>query len=203
VSTLLILGAGGHGRVVADAALSQGTWRHLTATDRDPSRCTGELQPGIPLADPAQALPVATAIHVAIGDARARQAEAEAVGTSLLASVIHPHATVSNTAQVGAGSFLAAQCVVGPDARLGLSVIVNHGAVVDHDVAVGDFSHIAPRAALGGGARIGRRVLVGAGASVLPGITICDDVTIGAGAVVRGDVTQPGVYVGIPARRLK
>lgn len=203
MSTLLILGAGGHGRVVADAALSQGIWQEVAATDRDPGRCVGELLPGIPLAAPAQALPGATAVHVAIGTARARQAEAEAVGLAFLASIIHPQSTVSSTARVGAGSFVAARSVVGPNAQLGLGVIVNHGAVVDHDVTVGDFSHVAPQAALGGAARVGRRVLVGTGACVLPGVSVCDDVTIGAGAVVHANLTQPGVYVGVPARRMK
>ncbi|MBC7604044.1 MAG: acetyltransferase, partial [Ramlibacter sp.] len=86
---------------------------------------------------------------------------------------------------------------------LGRSVIVNHGAVVDHDVVIGEFSHVAPRAALGGNVVVGKRVLIGAGASVLPGIRIADDVTVGAGAVVIEHLDQPGVYAGVPARRLK
>lgn len=204
MSTLLILGAGGHGRVVADAALSQRKWQAVSATDRDAGRCVGELLAGVPLVAPALALAEATAVHIAIGAADARQAETQAmVGRATLESVIHPQASVASSARVGAGCFLAAQSVVGPNAQLGLAVIVNHGAVVDHDVTVGDFSHIAPRAGLGGAAQVGRRVLVGTGASVLPGLTICDDVTIGAGAVVHADVTQPGVYLGIPARRVK
>jgi acetyltransferase-like isoleucine patch superfamily enzyme len=82
-------------------------------------------------------------------------------------------------------------------------VIVNHGAVVDHDVRVGDFSHIAPRAGLGGGVTVGKRVLIGTGACILPGLAICDDAVIGAGAVVHQDVVEAGVYAGVPARRTK
>jgi acetyltransferase-like isoleucine patch superfamily enzyme len=82
-------------------------------------------------------------------------------------------------------------------------VIVNHGAVVDHDVQVGDFSHVAPLAALGGNVRVGSRVLVGAGAQVLAGVRICDDVVVGAGAVVLADIEAPGVYAGVPARRVR
>jgi acetyltransferase-like isoleucine patch superfamily enzyme len=92
---------------------------------------------------------------------------------------------------------------VGAGARLGTSVIVNHGAVVDHDVAVGDFSHIAPLAALGGGAKVGRRVLVGSGACILPGVRVADDAVVGAGAVVADHLIEPGIYAGVPARRLK
>ena len=149
------------------------------------------------------ALPAAVAVHIAIGNAQARQAETQAVGAARLVSVIHPDASVSVHAEVGAGCFLAARSVVAPRARLGIGVIVNHGAVVDHDVEVGDFCHIAPNATLGGDVRLGIRVLIGAGASVLPGLEICDDATIGAGSVVDTSITQVGVYAGLPARKVR
>jgi sugar O-acyltransferase (sialic acid O-acetyltransferase NeuD family) len=203
LSTLLVLGAGGHGRVVADAALRAGVWQGLSATDRDTARCFGELLPGVRLAAAATVLPSATAVHIAIGDAQFRQAEARAVGADKLATVTHPDASLSAYAQVGAGCFLAARSVVAPCARLGACVIVNHGAVVDHDVEVGDFSHVAPNVTLGGGARVGSRVLVGAGTAVLPGVSICDDTVIGAGSVVTENIAEPGVYAGVPARRVR
>jgi len=203
VSTLLVLGAGGHGRVVCDAALRAARWSSVSATDRDPARCSGEILPGVRLAPPGPALATAAAVHLAIGNAEARQAESKAVGAHRLATVVHPDASVSPFAALAAGCFVGARAVVAPGASLGVAVIVNHGAVVDHDVAVGDFSHIAPGATLGGGASIGCRVLVGAGASVLPGISVCDDATIGAGAVVDADVVEPGVHAGVPARRIR
>jgi sugar O-acyltransferase (sialic acid O-acetyltransferase NeuD family) len=203
VAGLLILGAGGHGRVVADAALAGGAWPRVFASDRDPARSSGELLPGVALLPLEQALAQADAVHVAIGHAGHREKEAAALATAPLASVVHPTASVSKHSTMEAGCFIAAQAVIAPGALLGRAVIVNHGAVIDHDVVVGEFSHIAPRAALGGGVQVGRRVLVGAGASVLPGIRIADDVTIGAGAVVCEHVTHAGVYAGVPARRLK
>lgn len=203
MSTLLVLGAGGHGRVVVDAAVRQGRWSAVSATDRDADRCSGELLPGVPLAAPEAVLPAATAVHIAIGSAQAREAQTQAVGQQRLATVIHPHATVSPHAQIGAGCFIAAQSVVAPLAHLGVGVIVNHGAVIDHDARVGDFCHIAPNAVLGGGVLVGVRVLVGAGASVLPGVRICADTVIGAGSVVHDSIEQPGVYAGVPARRIR
>jgi sugar O-acyltransferase (sialic acid O-acetyltransferase NeuD family) len=200
---LLIFGAGGHGRVVADAAIAAGRWLRVLASDRDPARCTGELLPGVPLLPAYAATAAAGAIHVAIGNGASRAREIAALPAGLLATVVHPLASVSRHASLGPGCFVAAQAVVGPKASLGVSVIVNHGAVVDHDVGVGDFSHIAPLAALGGGAQVGRRVLVGSGASVLPGVRIGDDVVIGAGAVVSRDLPEAGTYAGVPARRLK
>ena len=202
-SQLVILGAGGHGRVVADAALAQGSWSEVLATDRDPQRCQGALLPGVRLVALKHADASGAAVHVAIGNAQAREKEAAAFGAQRLASVIHPQASVSPHATLGAGCFAAAQAAVAPGAQLGLAVIVNHGAVVDHDVLVGDFSHLAPLCSLGGGVRIGRRVLVGTGARILPGLAVSDDVVIGAGAVVRDSIVEPGVYVGVPARRVK
>lgn len=206
VSTLVILGAGGHGRVVADAAVLQVPARPLVATDRDPARCAGQLLPGVDLhtIDRALARDQGRAhVHIAIGDNAARCREAQALGAQRLATVVHPRACVSPHAQVGAGCFIAAQAVVAPGAQLGQGVIVNHAAVVDHDVRVGDFCHVAPGAVLGGGVTLGAGVLVGSGATIRHGLTVGDDVLIGAGAVVCQDLTEPGVYAGVPARRIR
>ena len=202
MSTLLICGAGGHGRVVADAALGTGAWSRVIATDRDPRRCEGELLPGVALLPVDAAMAQADAVHVAIGDAASRRKEAGALAAKPMATVIHPRSSVSAHAAIEAGCFIAAQAVVAPGARLGRAVIVNHGAVVDHDVQVGDFCHVAPLAALGGGAQVGANVLVGSGASVLPNMRVASDVTIGAGAAVCDHLAGPGRYAGVPARRL-
>ena len=203
MSSLLIVGAGGHGRVVADAAVAAGRWQQVSACDRDPTRCSGELLAGVVLQPAAVAMTAATAVHVAIGDASARAREVAALPPGVLATVIHPQASVSPHARVAPGCFVAAQAVVAPGASLGVAVIVNHGSVVDHDVSVGEFSHIAPLAVLGGGVQLGRRVLIGSGAGVLPGLRVGDDVVIGAGAMVVDDLPEAGVYAGVPARRLK
>lgn len=202
LSSLLILGAGGHGRVVADAAQCQDAWTRLDATDRDPARCAGSLLPGVPLRPIDAALAAGGPVHVAIGDNTFRRREAQAAGEHRLATVLHPQASVSAHAQVGPGCFVAARAVVAPQARLEMGVIVNHGAVVDHDTVVGAYTHVAPGACLGGAVVIGTGVLLGTGAVVLPGVRVCDGAVIGAGAVVTRDITQPGTHVGVPARRI-
>lgn len=201
-TTLLVLGAGGHGRVVADAALAQARWAQVRVSDRDAARVGEEVLPGLRVEPLAEAVASSAQVHVAIGSAASRRRECEAVGLPL-ASVIHPKASVSAHSVLGEGCFVAAGAVIAPGARLGTSVIVNHGAVVDHDVHVGDFSHVAPGVTLGGNVRVGARVLVGAGANVLPGVCIADDVVVGAGAVVRDDLDAPGTYAGVPARRVR
>jgi sugar O-acyltransferase (sialic acid O-acetyltransferase NeuD family) len=198
---LLFVGAGGHARVVADAALLSRRWPQVHACDRDPARASGALLPGVPLLTASAAGALVAGVHVAIGDNLAREREAAQWGHDRLVSVLHPSACVSSAARLGAGCFVAAGAIVAAGAELGICVIVNHAAVVDHDVSVGAFSHIAPNATLGGAVRIGQRVLVGAGAVVLPGLAIADDVVIGAGAVVCQALPVPGTYVGVPARR--
>ena len=203
--SLLLFGAGGHARVVADAVLCSRQWGVVRASDRNGEICTGELLSGVAmvtLSDLFDAKGLSCALHVSIGHNASRQREAVAFGLEQLVTVIHPNASVSLHALVAAGCFLAAQSVLAPGAQLGTGVIINHAAVVDHDVRVGDFSHIAPGAVLGGAAQIGMRVLIGAGAVILPGISVCDDAVIGAGAVVTANVLMAGTWIGVPARRL-
>ena len=202
-STLLVFGAGGHGRVVADAALCEARWDAVYASDSDPARCTGELLAGVSLVPASSIRQWVRRVHVAIGSANARHREAEALGLDLLVSVIHPAASVSRFSTVAPGCFVAAGAIVAAGSNLGMAVIVNHGAVVDHDVYVGAFSHVAPNASLGGGVKVGQRVLIGAGAVVLPGVCIADDVTIGACSVVPDNIIKPGTYVGAPVRRVQ
>jgi sugar O-acyltransferase (sialic acid O-acetyltransferase NeuD family) len=215
---LLIVGASGHGRVVGDAALASGQWVIVRATDRDPAKWVGELLPGVNLIANNVITPSryggverddyldsslgTGCVHIAIGHNLHRETEAGAWGLERLATLVHPGANVSAHATVAAGCFVAARAVVAVGAQLAVGCIVNHGAVVDHDVRVGAFSHIAPNATLGGGVTLGARVLIGAGAVVLPGISVCDDVVVGAGAVVRSAIREAGIYVGVPARKL-
>lgn len=207
---LLIAGAGGHARVVVDAArraATQGTQDGLQPVlivDDNPA-LQGTMVLGVAVAAnvPADAAG-GFGFHVAIGNNVVRERKFVALAERLApASVIHPHASVSASATLGAGSFVAAQAVIGPQALLGAGCIVNHGAVVDHDCVVDAFCHIGPNATLAGNVRLGQRVLVGAGANILPGVTIGDDCVIGAGAVVLRDVEGGTTQVGVPARTIE
>ena len=199
---LIVFGAGGHGRVVAEAAMLDNHWHSIQASDRNLPGGLSELLPGINLLEVDAVLALNPAIHIAIGNNQARGKEAAAWGHERLASVVHPAACVSRFSSIASGCFVAASAVVGPMAIVGMGVIVNHGAVIDHDVEVGAFSHIAPNASLGGHAKVGQRVLIGSGAVVLPSVVIGNDVTVGAGSVVSADLLEPGTYIGIPARKI-
>ena len=200
---VLLVGAGGHGRVVADAWMSMHPQGRLIVWDRHPVRAQGELLAGVTLVDESIARGRGSAVHVSIGDNRAREREARAWSQLPFVSVVHPAATVSALARLDAGCFVAAGAVVGPLTRVGEGTIINHGALVDHDTQLGCFCHIAPNATLGGAVQLGDRVLVGAGATILPGVVVADDVVIGAATVVLSDLPEAGTYVGIPARRIR
>ncbi len=85
----------------------------------------------------------------------------------------------------------------------GSCVIVNLNATIGHDCVIGDFATISPGANISGNVTLGKRCYIGTGAAIIEGVTICDDVVIGAGAVVVKDITEPGTYVGVPAKRIK
>ena len=117
-----------------------------------------------------------------------------------LVTAIHPRATISGSAQIGAGPTIMAGAVINAGARIGDNVIVNTGAIIDHDCVIGDHSHIATGACLSGAVKVGEGVLVGAGAIVRQEISIGTNSVVGAGAVVVKDVPDNVVVVGVPAK---
>lgn len=199
----VIVGAGGHARVVMDALLCSADTQNLYVFADDDVALHGVEMLGVAvLAASTQLIKIGTRFHVAIGDNRKREIlfhRFVAVG-GVPFSVRHPGACVSQFVNFSEGSFVAARAVVAPASVIGMGVIINHSAVVDHDCRVGDFSHVAPGATLAGGVVLGCGVLVGAGARVLPGITIGAEAVIGAGAVVTADVPSHAKVVGVPGR---
>jgi len=118
-------------------------------------------------------------------------------------SLISRNARVSASAQVGWGTVIQYGSFVSSDVVIGTFVKLNVNACVMHDSAIGDFSTLAPTCTILGNVTIGKYCYVGTAATILPGVSICDDVTVGAGAVVTKNITQPGVYIGVPAVKIK
>jgi sugar O-acyltransferase (sialic acid O-acetyltransferase NeuD family) len=198
----LLIGAGGHAKVLYDALLSLGLTGNIQIYDDN------HLLDGQPFFEHMIKAPIGdlesvpSLVHVAIGHNRDRLSWCATLraASKILQTVQHPNAAVARSATIGDGSFAAAGSVIGPDAKLGLACIVNHGAVVDHECLLGDAVHVAPNATLGGGVRVGDGTLIGAGAVVLPLIEIGAWASIGAGAVVTKDVAVGAIVVGVPAR---
>lgn len=199
MSEIVILGAGGHAKVIADILLSCG---HTVKGFLD-DRVTGAVL-GLPVLGILGDAPRFSSCRfvIGIGDNALRENLAERFDLPWH-TAIHPTAVVCREAVIGEGSVIMAQAVIGPSSRVGRHVIVNTAAVAEHDCIVEDFAHLSPRAVLCGGVRAGRRVHIGAGAVVLPGIRLCADTVAGAGAAVTANVDSPGVMAGVPARMLR
>lgn len=201
---LVLLGAGGHARVVASLAAALGV-EVVAVFDDDPGR-QGATLAGITIEGPLPValdagLPAGCRAVVAVG---ANAARAAIVRRAALpwSTLVHPRAWVDPAASLGAGTVVFAGAVVQPGASLGAHVILNTAATVDHDCVLGDFVHLAPGVHLAGEVRVGEGALVGIGASVLPGRVVGAWARVGAGAVVVEDVPAGATVVGVPARGL-
>jgi len=203
---LLIIGAGGHAKVLVSAVKSVGLATVSLGVADDNPALEGQLFCGLPVITPVGAgLQDADCFHVAIGDnhAREKQFRAALAGGAAPYTVVHSGADVAAEASIGDAVFVATGSIVAAQAVIGDGVIVNHGAVVDHDCVIGQFTHIGPNATLGGACVTGSRVLIGAGANILPQVRLGDDATVGAGAVVLNDVPDGTTVVGVPARPIQ
>jgi sugar O-acyltransferase (sialic acid O-acetyltransferase NeuD family) len=202
-SRLAVLGAGGHGKVVADTARRAGWTEVVFFDDRWPDvRCVG---PWVVAGGTAELLSTHHEFDgtvVAVGDnARrlARLRELSGAGATLPA-VVDPGAFVSAHATLGPGSVVLAAAAVNAFAVLGAGCIVNTGASVDHDCVLGDGVHVSPGAHLGGSVRVGEAAWIGLGAAVRDGVVIGCGATVGVGAAVVGDVPERVTVVGVPAK---
>ena len=208
---LVIIGAGGHGKVVLDILRATGNpkLRPVGFLDADAS-LVGTSVGGLPVIGPVHHVSklkqqkVRAAI-VAIGDNRARLSYAKyLLGEGMeLVNAIHPRATVSGSAGIGRNVVIAAGAVVCAEARVADSVILNTSCIVDHECEIGQAAHVCPAAALAGRVRVGAGAFVGTGARVIPCVSIGENATIGAGAVVLRDVPDGATAVGVPARVTK
>lgn len=197
---LVIIGAGGHGRVCAEIASMTG-YRKIVFLDDCPKGnsavvgSTENLTPFLTEYD----------FFVGLGNNTLRKAFFERIKAlgGTLATLIHPNSTVSKTAVIGEGSVVMAGAVINPGAKIGRGVIVNTCSSADHDCRIKDFSHIGVGAHLAGTVEVGETSFIGAGSAVINNITIGDGVTVGAGAAVVCNLTEAGTYVGVPARKIK
>jgi sugar O-acyltransferase (sialic acid O-acetyltransferase NeuD family) len=202
--SMIIWGAGGHAKVVADAA-RLGGWQIVGFLDDiQPDRAGAPYEGSLILGGRDSLDDAAEDVELGfgIGDCRARLTcldWARQRGRSLPV-VAHPQAVVAKSAALGAGVFLAAGAIVNPAAVLGDGVLVNTGATVDHDCRLDDGVHLAPGVNLAGNVTVGARTLVGLGTVVLPGISIGADCIVGAGSVVVRDVPDHSTVYGNPAR---
>jgi UDP-perosamine 4-acetyltransferase len=207
---LLLIGAGGHARVLLDALLLVGA-EVLGLLDADPALAGGKVL-GYPVLGGDELLrqrkPGSVALVNAIGStksmARRRTLYMQLLAQGhLFASVRHPSAVVSRHAATEDGAQIMAGVVIQAGAHIGENSIVNTGATVDHDCQVGAHVHVAPGVTLSGGVQVGDETHIGCGAAVIQGVRIGARCTVAAGAVVLADVPDGSTVAGVPARETR
>lgn len=199
MNRLTIIGASGHGKVVADVATHCG-YNHIEFLDDDEALTQCSRWPVVGRCDKAEEID--GDLFVAIGNADTRKKIIGQHPDKHFATLIHPETVIADNVRFGKGTVVMAGVVVNPDTTIGDGCIINTSSSVDHDCVIGDYSHVSVGAHLSGTVHVGDSTWIGAGATISNNVNICDGCMIGAGAVVIKDITEPGTYVGVPARKL-
>lgn len=202
---LVIIGASGHGKVIADIAIKLNRYEEILFLDdnRDIKECGGF--PVVGTSADFLTYRESSEFIVGIGNAKIRNLitdmlERESV---TVATLIHPNSSIGQNVIIGQGTVVMAGAVINSNSLIGKSCIINTGASVDHDCLLEDYIHVAVGAHVCGTVRIGYHTWIGAGAIVLNNLSLCSECVIGAGAVVIRNVMKRGTYVGVPARENK
>ena len=205
MTRLLIIGAGGHGAVVAEAAAAMGRWSDIAFLDDGYPNCIASGLPVVGMvSELSEHLNSDSEAIVAIGDNRARLELLDSLGNArcAVATIVHPAAIVSPSATIGAGSVLLGGVVVNARANIGRGTILNSSCTVDHDCLLAEGVHVSPGTNLAGGVTVGRCAWLGIGSAVREGIQIGQYSVIGAGAAVIADVPGNVTVGGVPAKVL-
>lgn len=202
---LLIIGASGHGKVVADIALKMNKWQQIAFVDDDESLKSSldfevlgtskDIEPYIKDWD----------VFIAIGNNSIRekiQNELQVQGATF-PTLIHPNAVLGEEVEIAGGTVVMAGVVINPSTKVGKGCIINTAASIDHDNVIEDFVHISPGVHLAGTVKIGKGVWLGIGSIVSNNITIVDNCIIGAGGTVVNNIKKTGLYIGVPVKKMK
>jgi sugar O-acyltransferase (sialic acid O-acetyltransferase NeuD family) len=204
---LIIIGAGGHGKVVADIARSQGIWNEIIFLDDQYPNRTDVLN--WPIKGKVNDYPLYqneySNIVIAIGNNKIRQElqiKCETKGFNI-PSLIHPRSNIASNVKIGFGCVIMAGVTVNIGVEIMRGTILNTNSTIDHDCCLGEFSHISPGANLAGNVQIGNMTWVGIGSNIIEGIRIGDNVIIGAGSTVVNDIEDSMVAYGTPCKIIK
>ncbi|MFZ7109039.1 NeuD/PglB/VioB family sugar acetyltransferase [Avibacterium avium] len=193
---LVIIGASGHGKVVADIAKLTGYSEILFLDDNESIKeCNG--YPVIGKTELLETLD--NDIFIAIGNNKIRRELIKNLQNKKLVTLIHPNAIITKDTKIGKGTVIMAGAVINSNCSIGEGVIINTSSSIDHDCYIGNYTHASVGCHIAGTVDIGQNCWLGIGSIVSNNITICDDSIIGAGAVVIKNIEKAGTYVGVPA----
>lgn len=199
---LIIIGASGHGKVVADIAEKLHRYKEIAFLDDNDSldECMGYQIVG--KSDRVQEYLNFADFFVAIGNAKIRKKIMQQLQDikASIPTLIHPAAVIGSRVTIGEGTVVMAGAVINSDTQIGSGCIINTCASVDHDCRIGDYVHVAVGAHVCGTVNVEECTWIGAGAIVKNNVDICSDCMIGAGATVTTTIDKRGVYIGTPAK---
>ncbi len=199
MNRLVIIGAGGHGKVIADNGIKNGYTNIFYVDDNQVGECMG-----IPIIGKCSDLTILndgnTDFIIGIGNNEIRKSIAENYELNWV-SLIHPSAQIAVNVSIGKGTVIMAGAVVNACACVGNHSIINTCAIIEHDNVIEDYVHISPNVALGGMVHIGSSTQIGIGATVSNNISVCANCIVGAGAIVIKNIDDCGTYMGVPARK--
>jgi sugar O-acyltransferase (sialic acid O-acetyltransferase NeuD family) len=197
--SVIVVGAGGHGKVVVSALQAQGC--EIRAIFDDDSAKWGQTLLGLPISGPIDRLGDSDPfpVIIALGSPTLRMQLAERF-TREWATVIHPTAFVHDSVTIGPGTVVFAGAVIQPGTQIGAHVIINTSSSIDHDCMIADFVNVGPGAHLASTVHVARGADLCTGATIIPSILIGELAVVGAGATVIRDVPSFTTVVGCPAQ---
>ena len=201
---LLIIGASGHGKVVANIALKMNRWKSVAFLDDDESLKASMGLKVIGKTTDVNKYKDEAYFFIAIGNNTTRekiQEKLEAEGASI-PTLVHPNSVIGEQVKFGTGTLVMAGTVINCCSEIGKGCIINTGSTIDHDNFIEDYVHISPGVHTAGTVKIGKGTWLGVGCVVSNNLKITSGCKVGAGAVVVKDITESGTYVGVPARRV-
>ena len=201
--SVVIIGASGHGKVIADIIVNSGD-KVLGFLD-DADDVQGKKIIGFPVLGKIADFDNYRDCEfvIAIGNPYIRERIANELPVKWY-TAIHPTAVISSLdVEIGEGTVIMANAVVNPSARIGKHCIINTGAIVEHDNILEDYVHLSPNVTLAGIVKVGKSTHIGAGSCTKQVLNIASNCVIGAGSVIVKDITESGTYVGVPARKIK
>lgn len=198
MNRLIIIGASGHGKVVADIAKLNG---YTDIVFLDDNECIKKCGVYPVIGKTAVASSLKGDFFVAIGNADVRKRIMERIGKCII--LVHPQAIMAEDVIIDEGSVVMAGAVINSGTKVGKGCIINTCSSVDHDCELGNYVHISVGAHICGTVNIGDNTWIGAGATIKNNTNIIRNCTIGVGAAVIRNIETSGVYVGVPARMIK
>ena len=201
MNKLVIIGAGGHGNVIADIAVNVG---YTEIVFLDDSPVAGECG-GFPVVGKTSDINLYKDhdFIVAIGNPEIREKITRKLDDRRLVTLIHPAAVIGRNVEICRRTVVIAGSVISPQTKIGWGCIIHTCSSVDHNSFISDFVHVSIGAHLGGTVIVGKGTWIGAGVTVSNDISICEHCMIGAGAVVVSNIDQSGTYIGVPVFKIR